>query len=289
MQALFGTWVTGRGIVALGLAGLASLAGAPAAAGDLVPHRAVYDLALADRGQGGGIAALRGRMVYEITGGPCEGYSISFRFVTQVSDESGGQRVTDLQTSSYEDARGDTFQFLSKTYVNRDLSEETRGTARHAGERIAIELKKPEEKDADLPGKALFPTAHLRALIEAAERGERLFAADVFDGSESGDKIYETTAVIGNRRDDVPATAAAADGDALPAIRAIGDLPYWPVTISYFDEESDRAGEGLPVYQLSFLLYQNGINRRLVLDYGDFALNGALADLVKLDPTPCPQ
>jgi hypothetical protein len=71
-------------------------------------------------------------------------------------------------------------------------------------------------------------------------------------------------------------------------VAAIGDLPFWPVTISYFEPGAGKSGEETPVYQLSFLLYQNGVNRRLVLDYGDFALNGTLSDFVELDPVPCP-
>uniref|UniRef100_UPI003BAC3BCD cell envelope integrity EipB family protein n=1 Tax=Stappia sp. TaxID=1870903 RepID=UPI003BAC3BCD len=278
----------GKGLAALTLA-MATFAAPAAGAMELLPHRAVYDLSLATRDQASGIAGLRGRMVYEITGGACEGYSISFRFVTQVSDDSGGQRVTDLQTSSYEDADGKTFQFLSKTFVNRKLTEETRGRAIHEDGRIAIELTKPEERDADVAGKALFPTDHLRKLVAAAERGDQLFIADVFDGSEEGDKVYETTSVIGKPREVADDGRPEADTDTPEAVAAIGELPFWPVTISYFEEESDKSGEGLPIYQLSFLLYPNGVNRRLVLDYGSFALNGRLTDLQVLDPVPCEQ
>lgn len=88
----------------------------------------------------------------------------------------------------------------------------------------------------------------------------------------------------------LPTTAGRKQIPTRPeAVAAIGELPFWPVTISYFEEESDKNGEGLPIYQLSFLLYPNGVNRRLVLDYGSFALNGRLTDLQVLDPVPCEQ
>jgi hypothetical protein len=257
-----------------GLAGLALgaiAAGVPAAgAMELLTHRAVYDLALGEQPDGAGIAGLRGRMVYEITGGPCEGYSVAFRFVTQVSDESGAVRVTDLQTSSYEEASGKTFQFLSKTYVNRDG-------------RIALALKKPEKRDTAINGKALFPTEHLRRMLDAAEQGETIFIADIFDGSDTGDKVYETTAVIGQRRDG----PGAPERDDAKAVDAIGTADHWPVTISYFDEKSDETGERTPVYQLSFLLYENGVSRRLTLDYGDFTLKGNLSEFTRLEPVAC--
>ena len=171
------------------------------ASGALQPHRAIYDLTLADTSQAAGISGVRGRMVYEFTGGPCEGYSVSFRFVTQVADEGGNVRVTDLQTSSFEEPAGRAFQFVSKTFVNQKLSEETHGRAEHKSSAIELDLKKPAEEEVTLPGDALFPTEHLTRLIENANNGKPIFVADIFDGSESGQKIYETTAVIGPQRD----------------------------------------------------------------------------------------
>ena len=38
----------------------------------LAPHKAVYDFALA-RSAAGGVSEMTGRMVYELTGSPCEG------------------------------------------------------------------------------------------------------------------------------------------------------------------------------------------------------------------------
>jgi EipB-like len=40
----------------------------------LAPHKAVYDFALA-RAAAGGVSEMTGRMVYELTGSPCEGYA----------------------------------------------------------------------------------------------------------------------------------------------------------------------------------------------------------------------
>lgn len=253
------------------------------ASGALQPHRAVYDLALADTSQAAGISGVRGRMVYEFTGGPCEGYSVSFRFVTQVADEGGNMRVTDLQTSSFEEPAGKAFQFVSKTFVNQKLSEETHGRAEHKSSAIELDLKKPAEEEVTLPGDALFPTEHLTRLIENASNGKPIFVADIFDGSESGQKIYETTAVIGLKREG----PGAAEKDDPKAVETIGGHRHWPVTISYFDGSGDHTGERTPIYQLSFLLYENGISRRLLLDYGDFELRGNLVELTRIDATPC--
>ncbi len=202
-----------RPLATTGLGVLLAIAGAPEAvlAGtQLQPHRAVYDLGLTDSAEAAGMTAVRGRMVYEFTGNACEGYSVAFRFVTQVADESGNTRVTDLQTSSFEEPAGKSFQFVSKTFINQQLGEETQGRAERTDGGIDIDVKKPKENQVALKRKVLFPTEHLITLLGRAQEGETIFVADLFDGSETGEKIYETTAVIGPRREG----AGDAGGDA---------------------------------------------------------------------------
>ena len=55
--------------------------------------------------------------------------------------------------------------------------------------------------------------------------------------------------------------------------------------VSYFPLEG---GGEVPEYQVSFDMYENGVATGLVLDYGDFALSGTLADLKLLDEPACP-
>lgn len=277
-----------RPLATTGLGVLLAIAGAPEAALagiQLQPHRAVYDLGLTDSAEAAGMTAVRGRMVYEFTGNACEGYSVAFRFVTQVADESGNTRVTDLQTSSFEEPAGKSFQFVSKTFINQQLGEETQGRAERTDGGIDIDVKKPKENQVALKRKVLFPTEHLITLLGRAQEGETIFVADLFDGSETGEKVYETTAVIGPRREG----AGDVGRDAEAAVGEIGASAHWPVTISYFDETKGDGGERTPIYQLSFLLYDNGVSRRLVLDYGDFELRGNLVEMTKMTASECKQ
>lgn len=276
------------GAVILTLCGMATLpmlagGGEAKALAALQPHRAVYDVTLAESSSAAGVSGVRGRMVYELTGSACDGYSVSFRFVTQVADDNGQVRITDLQTSSFEEPAGKAYQFLSKTFINQKLSEETRGRARHEKAATEIELQKPAERKVNLPASVLFPTQHMNLLLESAAKGEVIFTADVFDGSESGDKLYGTSSVIGARREG----AGAPENDNAEAVAKIGNVAHWPITIAYFDDQADQAGERTPVYQLGFLLYENGISRRLLLDYGDLELRGNLVELTPFDPSAC--
>jgi hypothetical protein len=261
-------------------AGLALAAAAPdAGAVDLVPHRAVYDLALAaDRGGlGDGAGGMSGRMVFEFTGAACEGWTVNFRFVMEVADDSGATSVTDMRSSSFEDPAGTAFQFLSQTYTNQVLTDSVKGTAKRgpAGS-VAVELVKPKASSLALPTQPVFPTDHLRRIIEAAERGETILAQAVFDGSESGDKVYRTTTVIGAARSAPPSGKDA----------AVGTLRRWPVSVAYFDIA--KSGDQTPDYAISFDLWENGVSTDLTMDYGDFALTGTLAEYEPLKPADCP-
>ena len=71
-----------------------ALSAAPAFAAPLLqPHRAVYDLALDKASDRSGITGLSGRMVYEFNGSPCEGYTVKFRFVTQIATNDNNTRL----------------------------------------------------------------------------------------------------------------------------------------------------------------------------------------------------
>lgn len=255
---------------------------AQAVPADLAGHRAVYDLKLADAEEQSGVAGLQGRMVYEFSGSACEGYSVNFRFVTKFQDMNGGAQVTDLQTSSFEEHETRSYQFLSKTFVDEKLVESSRGTATAGDQAVTVTLKEPAEKSVDMNLDVQFPTEHLMTVLEAARAGKHFLAIDVFDGAETGDKVYSTTTVIG--------TQQTADKDRV-AGRPVSDLEgttYWPVTVAYFDTSTDDAsGELTPVYQLSFWLYENGVSDHLVLDYGDFVLEGKMTDLELYTPAEC--
>ena len=75
----------------------------------LAPHRAVYELTLASARSGQGMASVAGRMVYDLVGSACEGYTQNMRFVTRMSYQSGNTTVADLRSSTWEDGLGKRF------------------------------------------------------------------------------------------------------------------------------------------------------------------------------------
>jgi hypothetical protein len=277
-------WLPFAAMATLLAGGSASSATATEDAVLLAPHRAVYDITL-HRAQGGsGIADMSGRMVYEITGNPCVGYSQSMRFVTNVVNQEGVTSLTDLRTTSWEDAASRAFRFNSTQYKDRKLTETTVGDASRSNgsERLKVALTRPARKQLDLAPQAMFPIQHSRELVVRARRGERLFTADLYDGSEKGDKVYTTVSFLGDRR-------AAGNVEGLEEVESAKPLlkvPAWPISISYYEPETSRQ-DTVPTYELSFLYYANGVSRRLLIDYGSFAVRGVLKEISFLDPGKC--
>lgn len=242
----------------------------------LAPHRAVYDLALHENSKRDGVANVRGRMVFEFDGSSCDGYTLNIRLVTQLTNQSGGTTVTDLRSSSWEQGAGQSFRFKSTQYHDEKLTESSHGEAvRDAtGEGVAVDVSKPKPAQLRYKGKILFPTQHSVEILNSARKGVRIVQAKIFDGSEQGKKLYETTAFIGKQQ---PA------GHKKPIMRAVENdealekFVSWPVTISYFD--IDAVGEAVPAYEMSFQLYANGVSRDIAIDYGDFAIRGSMKTL----------
>jgi hypothetical protein len=286
-----------RVLIAALAAGLAAAGAVPAAAqapaaGDppvsetvagLRPHRAIYELKLAERSEKSEIAAASGRLVYEFVGSPCDGYSTQFRFVTRLENTDGKFKLTDMRTSSFEDAAGRLYEFLNQNFVQEVMTEESRGTAKREDAKIVSALTRPTDRKIDVPKDANFPTQHMVKMIEAAKRGERIAQVRLYDGSEGGERLYDTTVIIGTPQEGAPdlGDETAADKPELAKVKR------WPVSISYFDPNKKERGEDTPEYQLGFILYENGISRKLRLNYGDFSLQGRLSELQLIDFTPC--
>lgn len=265
-------------LVVLASAGIAALAASPAlAAAPLISHRAVYDLALDKASDKSGITGLQGRMVYEFNGSPCEGYTVNFRFVTRI-DTSENSRVTDQQTTTFEDGGGKSFSFVTKSFSDQALERELKGTATREPEGLKVEIDKPEKNSLELR-KTQFPTQHLEELIQRANTGETFYETNLFDGSENGDKVMTTTVIVGKKTD------APANDPELPVLKALGKDQYWPVDIAYFDDDND-GGEEVPEYRIAFKLHENGLTRDLTMDYGDFSMRGKLVNLSVFDTPP---
>jgi len=251
----------------------------------LIPHRAIYDLSLGETRGNSQIAGVSGRILYDFDGNACQGYSLEFRQVSELDTGEGKESTSDLRSTTWEGADAKTFKFTSENFVDENLVDAVDGHAEHGPDKTAVDLDKPQQKSLDLDAGVVFPTEQMVRVITSARAGKTILDFPVYDGSETGDKVFDTLTVIGRKiAPDERDHEDAATGQA-----NLAKVPRWPVTISYFDKnKSADSSDQTPAYAIGFELYENGISRALTLDYNDFVVNGKLSSLEFKDQKPCP-
>jgi hypothetical protein len=282
-----------RDVTALALM-VAAIAAAPGLAGGraeaaasipFLPHQALYDLSLVKSRGSNAINSARGRILYNFSGSACEGYTSEFRQVSEL--ESGEDKVTlsDLRSTSWEDGAGKSYRFKIETRMNDSDASPVDGVAERVGDHVTVKLKQPQAKTITLDGDTVFPTQQIQRIIEAARAGKSVLELTVYDGSDNGEKVYNTLSVIGQP---IPGDRSIASPDPATENDAMKSLTRWPVTVSYYDRGAKATeGEQTPVYSMSFELFENGVSRALVLDYNDFVISGALGKFDIKDSAPC--
>ena len=257
-----------------------------AAGGPFLSHQALYELSLLKSRGSAAINSARGRILYNFSGSACEGYTSEFR---QVSELDSGEKVTlsDLRSTSWEDGAGKSYRFKIDSRMNESDSTPVDGIAERSGDHIDVKLKQPVSKTFTLDGATVFPTEQIQRIIAAARQGKSVLELMVYDGSDNGEKVYNTLSVIGQP---IPGDRTIAAPDPSTANDVMKSLTRWPVTVSYYDHDAKaKDGEQTPVYAMSFELYENGVSRALVLDYNDFVISGAMGRFDVKEPKPCKQ
>ncbi len=277
--------------LAVGALAIAAMSFGPAqaaAGAPFLPHQALYDLSLVKSRGSSPINSARGRILYNFSGNACEGYTSEFRQVSELDVGEGKVTLSDLRSTAWEDGAGKSYRFKIDSRTNDTDSNPVDGIAERTGDHITVKLKQPETKTFTLDGKTVFPTEQIQRIIAAAREGKSLLELTVYDGSDNGEKVYNTLTVIGQP---IPADKAVAAPDPTTESEQMKGLTRWPVTVSYYDSEAKKTeGEQTPVYSMSFELYEDGVSRSLVLDYNDFVIAGAVSKFEikdNKDAKPC--
>ncbi len=246
----------------------------PAHGAGFASYRAVFDLGLGKSASSTGVAALTGRLVLEWRD-TCEGYLFSQRIRTETILFDGGPVSNDYMVNSWESRDGRLFRFSLKHVINDAEVELHRGIADkgRVGQPGKVDFTIPAKTQMPLPKDVIFPSEHNLLLARRAIAGEQLVSAVVFDGS-GVEGLNNTVAFIGR---ELPAVAA---GDSRYA--AVVGQRSWSVRLAYFQIGKEEA---VPVYEVGFRLFENGVPGDLSLEYPEYSINGQLTTL-KILPTP---
>lgn len=254
--------------VAVLVATMATAANAapPVATIELQPHRIAYEVSLGPKSGGGAFSSAQGLIALEFTGNACDGFATNFRQATALADSDGQVRNLDFRVTLWEDGNGKRLRFSVKNRINGEMMRDADGEARHVKDgSVSVAMSRPKGKKGDFDGSIAFPSAMMVSLLQSALKGEKRFDTKVFDGSEGGEKVFETIATIGeklegdrNRR--LEPTMRGATLDA---------VPRWPVSIAYYDT---TPGDRVPVYTMKSVTFANGVVSDLLFQFPDFSL-----------------
>jgi hypothetical protein len=246
----------------------------------LAPHRAVYDLKLDTAKPSRSVDGARGRIAFDFTGDACEGYALSFRQVTVIESAETGSRNIDVRTTNFEDGDGKLFRFKTQAAVGARIDDRVDGVAEKRERNYRVQIRQPKADRFEFGADVIFPSEHLKRVVQAARAGKTTYNVQVYDGSDEGKQVYDTFAVIGRKIDAGPLDKL----EEAVRIPELASLARWPVSISYFKSGS---GEVSPSYAISFDLFENGVTRALMLDYRDFRMTGELVKLDMMKPSAC--
>ena len=243
-----------------------------------VPHRAIYKIDLQESQESSGVTSAEGRMVFEIAGNACEGYTMSQRLVVLMGNRDDADQLLDFRVSTFESGDGGLYRFASRTYLDEVIVEQATGTAERKSGAVQVALDSPGKKSLTFDQSVLFPSQHLQALLKAARADQRFFSTSIYEGAGQGERADVVTAIIGSAEQ-------TENREGL-----IEGKMAWPISIAYFNGrggEADRSGEEVPDYQMSFTLFENGVARKLRMNYGDYTLSGELQELDALETSEC--
>lgn len=251
-----------------------------AAALEIAPHRAVYDLSLDSVKNGSSLSDVTGTMTYS-WGDACEAWTTEQKLVLHMTFGEGDESELDSTIMSWEAKDGRTYKFNVRRLTDQAETEVFKGRAtKEAGGAggVGKYILPHDKKDVPLAGDDTFPVAHTQRLIAEAKAGTQMVAARVFDGSDEAGLALVSTFIGAKKK-----SAELGGLDKKLEKNKLIQSEAWPLRMAFFVPEDH---DGTPDYEMDVVMQENGVARSLRMDYGDFVVSGHLTRLEAL-PSGC--
>jgi hypothetical protein len=247
-----------------------------AGAAPLAAHAATYALTLKPSSDQDVIAA-SGTMTYEVLDA-CTAWTTAQHLVINLTNKDGQdvKMVSDYATLEAKDGRH--LEFHTKQVTDGAVTESLDGSATlDASGRGTADFTSPERNRVKLPPGTLLPMAHTGALIDGAAAGKKFLSLPLFDGTDA-DGAQDTFVTIESW--DMPSAGAPHD----PAWPALAAQPSGRMHIAFFDRAKSAE---TPTYEIGMRYFQDGVADGLTMNFGDFAMQGELAQFALRQAPRC--
>lgn len=277
---------------AAALATIAPAAGEQAAPAVMTPHKAIYDFRMLGISSGsGGLSDIRGSMFYE-QADACDGWTTDHRFTSEYFYPERPALLNASQYTAWEAKDRSLFQFNSERQENGNPGEQLRGAVERGADGTAKAVfSRPADLTFDLPAGYYLPVQHTAEMISRARKGEKIFHAVLFDGTDA-DGPVEVNAIITKALTPAEVAAIGMTADGKPDARIdakLVNVPAWRVRMAVFPLYPKEGQDGsTPSYEMDMVLHDNGVISDAVVDYRQFKLAQKLTALEAVPPVNCP-
>lgn len=232
---------------------------------ELQPHRAYYTVTLEGKPDPrSSVTDVQGVMLLEFQNVP-GGATIQQRSKTRLYYNDGSVEYVEWAYLTYESADGSLFKFETCRKIDEEIQAHLRGVVKRKGTALEVTYKDPKGKTLILPNETIFPTQHVKALLTAAQKGERIFPSLVFDGS-SEEGASEINTFLGEKK-------VVAGNPGCETTHQFATQPFLPVKFAVYGcKKTDYE----PLYITTQDLLPNGIIKQYVIDYGNLKIRGVL-------------
>ena len=249
---------------------------APAAAQDLTPHRAVYNVSPMERGKPTRSASI-GTYAYELRV-TCEGYTVNQRMRIEIED--GRMPIVSEQQSQMTESRdGTKFNFEHRSTANGKQTSLFKGEAVLDGSLGQARFVDPAGQTVALPAETMFPVSMARITLQHAKAGDSGFDGLFFFGDKTKPPQSANVLIgkVPKRFADLPipeGAGALVDGHERIYFRG-----------GFFD--AGAKGQGEPVFEMSSVTLDNGIELYGTNEQADTAIEYRLTRLEALPKPTC--
>ena len=254
-------------------------AASAASAVELAAHRAFYRLSLATASNESKMAGVEGAISFEIKDA-CDAWIVEQNYALRFQLANGGDIDNVDKYVSWESKDGLEYRFNITRITNGRETEQVGGRAElesQGGTGMAT-FEQPAKDRIALSRGTVFPTEHTVILLEKAERGALFDRHLLFDGSKVEASAPVTTIVLAGRD---------AEGDSVVK-SPLGPDSIWPMQLAFFAAEGEaQPGEELPDFEMTMNIQPNGVVTSLILNFGDFTVNGVLEEIEELPASGC--
>lgn len=248
---------------------------AAAAAVQLLPHRAVYELAARPGNGFGSNGALRGLLTYELTDG-CDGWSVNQKAGIDMAPPEGETTRFEWSQATWEAKDASSYRYVIREGQAGGESLQRRGELRFdkPGGSGTLTTELPDRSQSKVPP-ALLPVQHTLALIERAAAGDVVFLAELFDATVDQEPVQISASFGPSNRQ-----WTSAGGKFAP----LEQVNSRHVDFAFFVADLP---DGTPDFEQSVQLFDNGVIAEVNFEFAGLQVEGTLRKLEVLEPEAC--